>query len=337
MKSYKTIVAGCGNMSTRWIEMAKKQPDITLVGFMDIHEEAARRKAQDHQPQAASGTDLASLIENTGADLVIDTTVPEAHHSIIMTALAAGCHVLAEKPMAVTLEQGREMCAKARETGLHYSVMQNRRYLKPIRALRDLIKTGCIGDPGLYTADFYLDPHFGGFRDAMDSPLILDMAVHTFDQARLITGTDAVTVYCQEFNPGWSWYHGDAAALVIFEMSDGSYFQYRGMWCGLGIHTSWESEWRIMASRGAAYWDGQNWPIYRTQTPEKGAEPSEPITHDIDYPGEEGHDGCFAAMLNALREDRTAETDGTDNIKSLAMVHGAFESSRRGEKIVIEV
>ena len=40
----------------------------------------------------------------------------------------------------------------------------------------------------------------------MESPLILDMAIHTFDQARFITGADPVSVYCHEFNPPGSWY-----------------------------------------------------------------------------------------------------------------------------------
>ena len=40
----------------------------------------------------------------------------------------------------------------------------------------------------------------------MESPLLLDMAIHTFDQARFITGADALSVYCHEFNPAGSWY-----------------------------------------------------------------------------------------------------------------------------------
>ena len=43
----------------------------------------------------------------------------------------------------------------------------------------------------------------------MDSPLILDMAIHHVDQARCMTGADALAVTCHEFNPAWSWYrHG---------------------------------------------------------------------------------------------------------------------------------
>jgi predicted dehydrogenase len=94
----------------------------------------------------------------------------------------------------------------------YISVMQNHRYLKKIHT---------IGTVGSVHADFFLVPHFGGFRDLMDSPLILDMAIHTFDQARLITEANPVSVYCHEFNPPGSWYKGNASVICIFEMSDG--------------------------------------------------------------------------------------------------------------------
>lgn len=89
----------------------------------------------------------------------------------------------------------------------------------------------------------------------MDHPLIVDMAIHTFDQARFISGTDPISVYCHEYNPPGSWYKGNAAAICIFEMSDGSVFTYRGSWAAEGQNTSWESAWRVTGSEGTALWD----------------------------------------------------------------------------------
>ena len=61
-------------------------------------------------------------------------------------------------------------------------------------------------------ADFFIGAHFGGFRDEMAHVLLLDMAIHTFDQARKILGADPVSVYCHEFNPAGSWYAGASSA-----------------------------------------------------------------------------------------------------------------------------
>src|SRR5205814_1591110 len=81
-----------------------------------------------------------------------------------------------------------------------------------------------------------------GFRDQMTSPLLLDMAIHTFDAARYLSQADPVSVYCEEFNPAWSWYQGNASASAIFELSGGLQYTYRGSRCAEGVPTSWASE-----------------------------------------------------------------------------------------------
>ncbi len=65
------------------------------------------------------------------------------------------------------------------------------------------------------------------------------MAIHHFDQARCMTGADALAVTCHEFNPAWSWYRHGAGASAIFEMADGLVFTYRGCWCASGHITEW--------------------------------------------------------------------------------------------------
>ena len=190
-------------------------------------------------------TELAPALEQTEPTVVCDVTIPEAHAGVAGAALRAGCHVASEKPMAHSLEAARATSALAAAAGLNYAVMQNRRYRPAIRAVRDIVASGALGDLGIVNADFYLGPHFGGFRDAMQSPLLLDMAIHTFDQARFITGSDPLAVYCHEFNPGWSWYAHGAAATAVFEMTGGLVFTYRGCWCSEARTTSWESAWRL--------------------------------------------------------------------------------------------
>src|ERR671925_351900 len=141
------------------------------------------------------------------------------------------------------------MVEASERAGKLYMVSQSRRYNAQLQALRRLIVEQ-VEALGILNADFYIGPHFGGFREAMDSPLILDMAIHTFDAARYLSGADPLAVYCEEFNLPWSWYRGAASATAIFEMSDGLRFTYRGSWCAEGRITSWESEWRAVGPNG---------------------------------------------------------------------------------------
>ena len=90
----------------------------------------------------------------------------------------------------------------------------------------------------------------------MPHVLLVDMAIHTFDTARYISGADPVSVYCKEWNPAGSWYERDSSAIAIFEMSNGLVYTYRGSWCSEGLNTTWESDWRIVGQNGSLKWDG---------------------------------------------------------------------------------
>ena len=134
--------------------------------------------------------------------------------------------------------------------------MQNRRYDLQIRRLREFLASDALGPVTTVNCDFYIGAHFGGFRDHMKHVLLLDMAIHTFDQARCLAQADPVAVYCHEWNPVSSWYDHDASAVVVFEMTGGLVYTYRGSWCSEGLNTTWESDWRIVGTKGSVSWDG---------------------------------------------------------------------------------
>ncbi|UKS29158.1 Gfo/Idh/MocA family oxidoreductase [Paenibacillus sp. HWE-109] len=337
MNKHQVVVVGCGGMANVWVEYILKRADSTVVALVDIKTEFAQAMADRHSLSCSVYTNLEQAIQESGANLVLDITIPDSHFQVCTTGLRLGCNVFGEKPMAATMAEAREIVQLAERTGKTLSVMQNRRYLPNIRAMRDLIHTGTIGRVGYAGADFFIGAHFGGFRDAMDSPLILDMAIHTFDQARFITGADPVSVYCQEFNPPGSWYAGNASAVCIYEMSDGSVFCYRGSWCAEGVPTSWESAWRVTGEQGSVIWDGTGAPyaeiVASGDQTGKFIRDYTRVEAELNWPGSSGHAGCLDEMFAALEEGRPAETDCRDNIKSMAMVLGAIESAKLGQKV----
>jgi predicted dehydrogenase len=337
---HRVVLAGCGGISRAWIKAMKEFDDVELVGMVDISPEAIEAKiAEFSLSPKATGSDLAEVIGKSQADLVFDCTIPEAHFGVVTTALEQGCHVMGEKPMADTMEHARKMVETAKRTGKTYAVMQNRRYNRQIRRYRDLVGSGAIGELTTLNADFYIGAHFGGFRDAMQHVLILDMAIHSFDEARYISGADPVSVYCHEWNPKGSWYTHGASAVCIFEMTGGLIFTYRGSWCSEGLNTSWECEWRAVGTVGSAAWDGNE-----TITAEKaaGAEGFKRPLEAVAPPeakaikGEGGHTAAIRDYLDALEAGKTPLTVGSDNIKSVAMVQAAIASAECGARVTVE-
>lgn len=336
---HRVVVAGCGGMANTWVDYAKRRDDTLIVGLVDIKEEFAQAMAERKELDCPTFTDVKQAIEATGANMLFDVTIPASHYAVSTTALQLGCHVFGEKPLAESMSDCSDIVRISQCSGRTHAVMQNRRFDPRIRAYRNLIAEGTIGKPGFVGADFFIGAHFGGFRDAMDSPLLLDMAIHTFDQARFIIGADPVSVYCQEFNPPGSWYAGNAMAVCIYEMSDGSVFNYRGSWCAEGMPTSWEASWRVTGERGTAIWDGHGEPyaevVAAGDQTGKFIRDYERVNSLLPEMANTFHHGCLDDMFAALEEGRKPETDCSDNIYSMAMVLAALESAKTGRKVLI--
>jgi predicted dehydrogenase len=337
----KAVLVGCGGISGTWLEAAAHVAGLEIVGLVDLHRHAAQKRAAEFGlSDAVVDDDLEQVLLRLRPDIVFDCTVPEAHIHVTTAALRYGCHVLGEKPMADTMANAQAMVRAARAAGKQYAVIQNRRYQAGIRRLKRLLESGAIGPITAVYSDFFIGAHFGGFRERMDHVLLLDMAIHTFDAARFITGADPLSVYCHEWNPSGSWYAHGAAAVAQFEMSGGSVYSYRGSWCAEGLHTSWNSAWRVVGEGGSVLWDGEQG--FRAQKI-VGNSGFHRDTADLDVPRYDdqrklnGHTGLIREFVDCVRRGTTPETAAWDNIKSLAMVFGAVNSAERGTRVPIGV
>jgi predicted dehydrogenase len=337
-QTLKAVLAGCGGISRAWLEPASQIENFEIAGFVDINEAAARTRAQEYgKPGAVVGTDLDKVLDQVQPDIVFDCTNPTSHFHVVTTAFKHGAHVLGEKPLADTLENAHKMIEASQQAGKLYSVMQNRRFDPNIRRVRALIETGQFGPLTMLNSDFFVGAHFGGFREEMANVLLIDMAIHTFDAARFISGAEAKSVYCKEWNPPGSWYQQDAAAVCIFEMSNDLIYVYRGSWCAEGLRTTWESDWRIIGQHGTILWPGDERIMAQTARGEKEGLflPTQDITPPESAPIEKtgGHGGMIREFVEAVRNGTTPENPATDNIKSLAMVFAAIESAKLGKTV----
>lgn len=340
-EQHRALLVGCGSISGVWLDAAQTIADLKIVGLVDLDQAVAAQRAGEYRlHEALISTDLEQALEVTRPDIVFDCTVPEAHHFVRLTALDHGCHVLGEKPLADSLAHAEEIVNAVRRTDRRCTVTQNYRYRPGIRRLQRFLASGALGRITTVHSDFFIGAHFGGFRDQMEHVLLLDMAIHTFDAARMLTSADPQAVLCHEWNPPGSWYDHDASAVAIFEMTDGIVVTYRGSWSAEGLNTPWNSEWHIIGERGSVTWDGEDGFDAEVVT-ETGGFFSETETVDVletvDATKVDGHASIMREFLDCMRTGATPETNCADNLKSLAMVFRAIESAERGEKIRFNV
>jgi len=343
-KQVRVVQVGCGGMGRNWCRIAREHPEIHLVGLVDLNREAAVNMAEKHElPETVVFDSLAAAVKQTSPDAVFDVTIPAAHRAVTLEALDLGCHVLGEKPMCDTLDNARKMVAKASETGKTYAVAQTRRPNSHAVAVSKAIADGVVGRVEEVHADFYIGARFTkGFRAEMDHPLIVDMAIHTFDQGRQLAGATPTSVYCHTFNPGHSWYRHHGSAVAIYECADDVVYSYRGSWCAEGLNTSWNAFWRIIGEKGTLTWDGSQEIKCQLVDPQHAdADDFFRKLVDVEVPVEElprqGHEGIIYNFVDHLLRGEALWCPCEDNIKSFAMVCSAVASSASGQREPISV
>jgi predicted dehydrogenase len=312
----RVVLVGAGSMGRVWLATVIASPAVELVGIADLDLGAARSAAVGAgRPDLPVGSDAVALARETGAQALINVTIPEAHHPVTTSALFAGLPVLGEKPAAEDVSHALSLAAAAEVTGELFMVSQSRRWNPHLSALRTM--TGHLGAVGTVTTEFFRAPHFGGFRDQMAHPLLVDMAIHAFDSARFLLGAEPLSTHCQTYNPAWSWYAGDANAIAVFEMDGGTRYVFNGSWCSPGAETSWNGTWRVSGEKGTALWNGDDEPVLDADVD----------IHGFDRSPYSGIGGALQVFLEALRSGQRPPGEIHENVMSLAMVEAAAHSA----------
>jgi len=334
----KILHIGCGSISNAWLSALSIRDDIKICGLVDLNSEAAEKKAVEFNLDCPVFTDASRAINILKPDIAVDNIVPAGRLELAELCLSNGIHVLSEKPLADNIKNAKKILELSDRYNRNFFIMQNRRYNTGMFSFRNVLQSGLIGSIGYLGAEFFRDPHFGGFRDEMPSPLLIDMAIHTFDQARFLLSKDPVSVICKEYNPDWSWFKGNASAICIFNFEGGIVFNYTGSWCSPGIKTSWDSKWRSSGNLGTCCWNGIDFPI--AELSKTNGQTRHPQDKKINVDKIEcslySHAGCINEMIESIKSGRRAQTDCRDNIMSLAMVFAAIKSSDENREVQIK-
>lgn len=322
-------------MGLAWARAVHLDPRFELVAVVDT--DVRRAKGLTIRLRTPGTVVAGSLdgLPDVAADACVNATPPDAHREVILSALRAGLSVLSEKPFTGDLDQAVMLTREARSTGRLLMVGQSRRYQPGIQRLKAVIDQ--LGALDTLTTEFGRDHPAAGFRARLAQPLLTDMAVHAFDAARFLTGARAVSVRCDtELHPD-SGYAGPPQANALFTMSDGSRFRYSGTWHRPERPTPWGGRWWAEGPGGRAAWDGAG----RVHAEPVGRGHADGTTVTVD-------DAAFdenpvGQVTPALAEFADALADGTvpwgeasDNLRTVAMVHGAIAAARNGAEVRLD-
>jgi predicted dehydrogenase len=322
----KVIQVGMGGMGNAWLRTVQASPEVAYAGFVEINETIAAEQAEKYGlDRSLIFKSLAEALNAVPADGIINVTPPQFHRAVSLTALEAGVPVLSEKPLADTLQAAQDIVDCANRTGVLHMVTQNYRYSVPALTLKHTLAGAELGKVGTVVVEFFRGPHFGGFREEMPYPLIIDMSIHHFDMMRYFLDLDPIWIFGRSWNPPWSWYNGDASASVMLRFEGNVTVSYNGSWCSQGMDTPWNGHWRFECERGVIALINDQITIHRT-----GEEPLlvEPVAAERVAQAYLLHE-----FYEAVTTGKSPATTCQDNIKSLAVVFNTVQSFETGKPV----
>ncbi|HWJ75423.1 MAG TPA: Gfo/Idh/MocA family oxidoreductase [Kaistia sp.] len=338
----KLVQVGLGGWGWSWLDIVKNSPDWELSAVVDI--DPARLKTAgeryglaEHQRQNS----LKAAVDAVAPDACLVVVPPEVHAPVAIEAATLGLHALVEKPIAETIADARVMIATAKLHDVVLMVNQNYRFRRAPATVRKLIADGLIGEIGSIFINFQKAPHFGGgFREKMAHPLVVDMAIHHFDQLRGTAGFEPVEVTARSWNPKWSWFDGDASATATFRSASGAVAVYSGSWVSQGWQTTWDGDWRIQGTEGEIHWADNRiellpksvfTSVFMSGAREAGGR----LDFDLLPLAVEDRLASLHEFHQAIAEGRAPATSGEDNLNTIATVLATRLSIERGETVTL--
>lgn len=326
-------IIGSGNIVEHAQIPAYRAAGMRIVGI------TSRTRA--HARAVASRTGISrvyasvdELLQDPEVAIVDIAVPPDFQPAIAMQAVAAGKHVLAQKPLAVTFEEAKAVVDSAACAGVVLAVNQNGRFDPSINAARSLIQQGLLGERVAMSMQMHLKmPWQSYFKDPRYNRLMmLHMSVHHMDQFRWLFGTPTRVTATIRHVPG-DLYVGENFAAYTLEYDDGflaTSVDSGADWCSdFGIH------YRILGTNATLLGD-VGWPHNCKSTLRYELRERPAVRHELAFSRSWFPDAFSATMgelISAIEQRRPPSNSGADNLDTMRTVCAAYRSAETGSAV----
>lgn len=271
---------------------------------------------------------------------VLDIAVPpDVQPEIIQKATRHADHIrgiLAQKPLAMTLDEARQCVDACEAVGIKLAVNHNMRYDQSVRALKDLLRRGLLGEPVLATIEMRAIPHWMPWAEKLRSLSTFVMSIHHLDTFRYWFGTPQRVLASTRSDPRTAFPHRDGINLYILEYDTGlRASSWDDVWTGPvreGSEGDIYIKWRVEGTEGLAQ-GTIGWPSYPAPTPSTLDFTTkrfpgywfQPRWKEVWFP--DAFIGTMAQLLCALEEDTEPEISGRDNLQTIALCEAVLASA----------
>ena len=206
-KELRWALIGASDIAkTRMIKAINSQPNSRVAAVFSSNADRAKAYAAENKiPKAYDN--LKTLLDDPQIDVVYISTTNDLHRDQALAAAAAGKHILCEKPLALSVDDARQMLKAAQAANVVLGTNHHLRNAVTHRTLRKLVKEGAIGKT-LAARVFhavYLPPRLQGWRLSRPEAgggVILDITVHDTDTLRFVLDSEVEDVIARSATQG---------------------------------------------------------------------------------------------------------------------------------------
>jgi predicted dehydrogenase len=280
------------------------------------------------------------LLADSSVEVVDIAVPPDVQPDIIRRAVAHKGHIrgiLAQKPLALSVVKAKECVELCASAGITLGVNQNMRYDQSVRALRDILQRGWLGEPVLGTIEMRAIPHWMPWSRNLPSLATFVMSIHHLDTFRFWFGTPDRVLASTRPDPRTAFPHQDGINLYILEYDNGCRAAgWDDVWTGPAREGS-ESDiyirWRVEGTEGLTR-GTIGWPTYPARTPSTldftcKRQPGywfQPRWQDVWFP--DAFIGTMAQLLCALEDGTEPEIGGRDNLETIALCQAVYTAAQ---------
>ncbi|MFO0957604.1 MAG: Gfo/Idh/MocA family oxidoreductase [Isosphaeraceae bacterium] len=268
---------------------------------------------------------------------VIDIAVPPAAQPALIRRIASHPRkvkgILAQKPLAMSLDDAKDVVSACRHAGIPIQVNQNMRYDQSVRALKTLLRRGSLGDPVLATIEMRAIPHWMPWAEGGRSLSTFIMSIHHLDTFRYWLGDPDRVLASSRPDPRTRFHHRDGINLYILEYDNGARAAaWDDVWAGPAREGSAADigiRWRVEGTRGLATgtigWPG--WPERVPSTLDYSTVDDPGVWKKPRWPEAwfpDAFAGPMAGLLRAIEEGTEPDISGRDNLRTIALCEAVY-------------
>jgi predicted dehydrogenase len=328
MKQFAVAIIGCGNVSRMHFEAYLPHPErIKIAAVCDSIPESideVRRVYGIEQGFVA----LEEMITQAEWEVAIVCTPTSVRKQVVDVLASAGKHVFVEKPFADTYQDARHMVDTCQRANIKLAVNQNFRYHYPFETARELVAQGTIGQVFSLVHQDLMFRQDTGWRTQVKRHAMAVMGVHWFDGFRRLLDDEVTTLVCQMRSSAAIQCVGETDASVQMSFKRGALVSYVESFSSPLSRT----ETLVLGDRGALFLTYDRVSLFDLTSPGKARRQWE-----NPYCGSHKPETTFIGLdhlLTAIEQGTEAANSGQDNVKTIALLDGAYRSAEEQRSMV---